>query len=136
MARLIMVGKRSIGLLVLLVAVAVVSWWCFMPSDRITQETAAKIQKGMTEKEVIEILRVESGDYLTISLPPEAKRSTKKQWIKAMSSIDPKLDSKRWLGNEGEIVVSFDREGKVAGVAYFSHDLTTLDRILGRLPLR
>ena len=126
--------KVALILLALVIFLGALSWWC-MPNHSINRESAARIQKGMAESEVVGILRVEPGHYLTISLP-EAKRSTKMNWLKAMSSIDRRLETKHWVADEGEIVVSFDDNGKVAGVVYLSHDLGIFEFVLLRLGLR
>ncbi|MCI0376235.1 MAG: hypothetical protein L0215_01380 [Gemmataceae bacterium] len=85
--------------LVLLLGAGYAVLWLTGPGHRINALSFERIQEGMTEKEVEEILGVPAGDYGTKAHPE--------------LTVLPLGDRKRWTSDDAQIVVDFDKRGLV-----------------------
>jgi hypothetical protein len=103
-----------------LVFAGVAGYWFLQPHPRIDAETLQKIQVGMTEREVIDIIGAPPGNY---GFGEGEVEPIFTDWI-MWDTNDPELrtprgpvqlsDSRTWLGQESGIEVFFDIDGKVA----------------------
>jgi hypothetical protein len=83
---------------------------------RFSKEMAGHIHKGMTEAEVIAVLRRPAGDHRTREVylaAPDDYRS--EVWVgpEGLRRADGTTE-KAWISNVGGVVVEFDLEGRVS----------------------
>jgi hypothetical protein len=107
--------RRHLWLLVLLLLVALLvgGYFALTREDRVTRETAERIQVGMTRHEVRDLLG-----------SPDGTGAAKSG------------DKAGWLGREGIIVVIFDPDGRVVEKTFTDKPTTTLERMWLRLEHR
>src|SRR5438128_1751089 len=103
----------SFTLLIGLAAAVFLGFWAMQPRPRIDQETLDKIQIGMTEREVIDIIGAPPGDYGVGNAEVDDWDPTARGRWPAMLKLDD--DERSWLGHEKAIVVAFDETRKVSG---------------------
>jgi hypothetical protein len=85
-------------------------WWS-APRHRITEASAEQIKNGMTEDEVLAILRVPAGIYVTDnheSAREDVQAIEEKLWRNGISV-------KGWLSDSALIIVQFNEHGRVEG---------------------
>jgi SmpA / OmlA family len=107
--------RRRLWLLVplLLAALLVGGYFVLTREDRVTQETAERIQVGITRQEVRNLLG-----------SPDGTETAKGG------------DKAGWLGREGIIVVVFDPNGLVAEKTFTNKPTTSLERMRLRIEHR
>lgn len=96
-------------------------WWS-APRHRITEASAEQIKNGMTEDEVLAILRVPAGIY---GVPPGMYATNEKesarqdvQELEDHLRRNGSISVKSWLCDSGLIIVQFSEDGKVEGSTY------------------
>jgi hypothetical protein len=103
-------------LLLLLVAVALVllgsylTLWRTGPKHRISRESFARIQAGMTEQEVEAVLGVPAGDYATARVAIAECYDLR---------VPAAAVQKQWTGDQGTILVFFYPADKVCVFRFF-----------------
>jgi hypothetical protein len=125
-----MAKKRLLVALALLTAVGLTAFVVHhLQPLHFTPAMADCIHPGMTEAEVVEILRKEAGDYQTREnyLPvPDDYRSN--VWLTPEGLRHPDgTYEKAWVSDEGGVAVEFDSDGRV-GRAYFDGPYWTDER--------
>jgi hypothetical protein len=98
------------------------------PRHRITLENTRTIQRGMTEKEIEEILGVRAGDYS--STKPGGTFLYHQQAVTGMELVRMR-GGKFWASDETSVWLRFDDAGRVAEVfcgSYYEQD-SLLDKI-------
>jgi hypothetical protein len=128
MRRILLASLAFFGVVIVVLLV----FWLLQPHPRIDAETCEKIQAGMTEREVIDIIGAPAGDYGVGK--GEIEIYTRGYIWKV---DDPRV--KNWLGQEKAIEIVFTDEGKVESRAL--RDVwrpyeSQLDRILQMLQLK
>jgi hypothetical protein len=117
------IRHRRLVLLVVSAAVAIVgfavtiTWWT-TPDHGISWHSYRRIELGMTEHEVCEILALPPGSHLNLPKGEHVVGDHKAAASKG-SINSPKGYS--WVGNAGHLGVSFDDADKVVGESYMPH---------------
>lgn len=94
------------GVLTCLVFAGVAGYWFLQPHPRIDAETLQKIQVGMTEREVIDIIGAPPGNY-GVGEGELNPFNVSTFWIFPEKSV------KTWLGRDKAIQIGFADDGKV-----------------------
>ncbi len=88
------------------------------PRSPLNRETYAKIQQGMTAREVEAIYGLPAGDYSTKELVP-ALRTLDPGLVKALCRGTNAVEVRRWTGNAGHAIFLFDQYGCVTYMYYW-----------------
>jgi hypothetical protein len=100
-------------------------WWS-APQHRITEASAEHIKNGMTEDEVVAILRVPAGIYVT-----NEKESARQdvQELEDHLCRNGSISVKSWLCDSALIIVQFNEHGRVEGSTYLRMSLDIFQRL-------
>lgn len=90
------------------------AWWT-APKHRIGWAGYGQVEFGMTEREVEEVLGVPPGSHLEL---PEGQTVVYVHAEAASRGRTGLAKGYSWVGNDGNLGVSFDDDGKVAGVSF------------------
>lgn len=107
---------RKTCLRIILALLVVSSWFALTNSGkafRVSQQTEYRLRDGMSEQKVISIVGFPSGDYRTRTVLYGGL-----QRIAIPFDGAEKCSIRTWTTNEGELIVTFDEDGKLLGAAF------------------
>ncbi len=111
--------KRTVVVVVLLLALVTSLWVLARPRPhRINREGFDRIEEGMTQREVEDILGRPPGDYTDRrETLPDGRWKYVAGWMRGHPSYP-----REWLSDDGRVMVFFDKGGCVVGNYYFHAD--------------
>ena len=116
-------------LVIALVAVVAAGYWAIAPAQRLGRAGYERVQLGMTEAEVEDVLGAPPGSHLDL---PEGQTVS---YVHAGAESKGARDGPKglsWVSNTGHIGVTFGADGRVTGVAFTPlrrNNPTWLDRV-------
>jgi hypothetical protein len=99
-----------LGLLILFSCLALTN---SVKTFRVSEATEYKLRDGMAEQDVISIIGFPPGDYRTREVLYGGPHRIAIPFDRA-----EKCSVRTWTTNEGQLIVTFDEEGKVCGTAF------------------